>query len=92
MKADIYDEDDLGTNIGIRVDVPAEYLEEAKRIRVMNWSKLVAQNDEHLMEKYLEGEEITNDELKAAIRQVLQLTLNSSQFFVVQPSKTKVFN
>ncbi len=43
------------------------------------------------MMKYLEGEEITNDELKAAIRRA-QLTLNSSQFFVVQPSKTKVFN
>ena len=28
----------------------------------------VAENDEALMEKYLEGEEITRDELKAAIR------------------------
>lgn len=52
----------------------------------------VAETDEELMMKYLEGEEITNEELKAGIRKA---TINV-EFFpvlcVVQPSKIKVFN
>ena len=33
-----------------------------------NWLEAVAETDEELMMKYLEGEEITNEELKAGIR------------------------
>ena len=41
-----------------------EQAEEYRNILV----EAVAENDEALMEKYLEGEEITREELKAAIR------------------------
>ena len=51
----------------------------------------VAETDEDLMMKYLEGEEITNEELKAGIRKA---TINVEFFpvFVVLPSRTKGFN
>ena len=43
------------------------------------------------MMKYLEGEEITVEELKKAIRKAT-FQVNSSLFFVVLPLKTKVYN
>ena len=51
----------------------------------------VAEANEELMEKYLEGEEITIDELKAAIRQA---TLDIEFYPVLCGTafKTKVFN
>ncbi|MFD2925238.1 elongation factor G [Halobacillus naozhouensis] len=58
--------DDLGTRAEAR-EIPDEYKEQAEEYH----SKLVesvAELDEDLMMKYLEGEEITTDELKAAIR------------------------
>lgn len=65
MKAEIYT-NDLGTNI-LEEDIPADYLEQAQEYRE-KLIEAVAETDEDLMMKYLEGEEITNDELKAAIR------------------------
>ncbi|PBB05249.1 MULTISPECIES: elongation factor G [Salimicrobium] len=59
--------DDLGTRAEAR-EIPDEYKEQAEEYR----GKLiesVAELDEELMMKYLEGEEISNDELKKAIRQ-----------------------
>src|SRR5699024_12636796 len=65
MKAEIY-EDDLGTTID-ETEIPDEYKELADE-----WHdkllEAVADTDEDLMMKYLEGEEITEAELKAAIR------------------------
>ncbi|ERL66024.1 elongation factor G [Schleiferilactobacillus shenzhenensis] len=66
MKADLYDEDELGTKWDT-VDVPAEYLEQAKKRRT-ELVEAVADVDDDIMEKYLEGDEISNDELRAAIR------------------------
>ena len=43
------------------------------------------------MEKYLGDEEISIDELKAAIRKATT-DVEFTQYFVVQHSKTKVFN
>ena len=65
MKAEIYT-NDLGTDI-FEEDIPAEYLDQAQEYRE-KLVEAVAETDEDLMMKYLEGEEITNDELKAAIR------------------------
>ena len=66
MKAEVYDRDVLGTEFDI-VDIPEDMLEEAQL-----WhDKLVesvAECDEELMMKYLEGEEITIDEIKTTIR------------------------
>jgi elongation factor G len=66
MKADLYDEDELGTKWDT-VDVPADYLDEAKKRRT-ELVEAVADVDDDIMEKYLEGDEISNDELRAAIR------------------------
>ncbi len=65
MKAEIY-KDELGKEIEI-TDVPAEYEEQAQQYRDELIEKAV-EYDEDLMMKYLEGEEITEDELKSAIR------------------------
>lgn len=59
-------EDDLGTRSDAK-EIPEEYKEQAEELR-SSLIEAVAELDEELMEKYLEGEEITIDELKAAIR------------------------
>jgi elongation factor G len=66
MKATFYG-NDLGTDIQEK-EIPEEYLEQANEYRE-SLVEAVAELDEELMEKYLGGEEITNEELKAAIRQ-----------------------
>lgn len=66
MKATFYG-NDLGTDIEER-DIPEEYMDQAEEYRE-KLIEAVAELDEELMEKYLGGEEITNEELKAAIRQ-----------------------
>lgn len=66
MKAIIYT-DDLGT-VSEATEIPDEYKEQAEEYR----GKLIealADVNEDIMMKYLEGEEISVDELKAAIRQ-----------------------
>ncbi|HEO6239646.1 TPA: elongation factor G [Streptococcus agalactiae] len=65
MKAEIYT-NDLGTDI-LEEDIPAEYVDQANEYRE-KLVEAVADTDEDLMMKYLEGEEITNEELMAAIR------------------------
>ncbi|MCD2257309.1 elongation factor G [Agrilactobacillus fermenti] len=66
MKADLYDEDELGTKWDT-VDVPEEYRAKAEKMR-QDLVEAVADVDDDIMEKYLEGEEISNDELRQAIR------------------------
>ena len=65
QKAEVY-KDELGTEIEI-TDVPAEYEEIVTKYRDALIERVV-EFDEELMMKYLEGEEITEDELKSAIR------------------------
>ena len=65
MKAEIYT-NDLGTDI-LEEDIPAEYVDQANEYRE-KLIEAVAETDEELMMKYLEGEEISVEELKAAIR------------------------
>lgn len=67
MQADIYDEDELGAKWDT-VDVPADYLEQATKRRAELVESVADVNDD-IMDKYLEGEEISKEELKAAIRQ-----------------------
>ncbi|MBT2658712.1 elongation factor G [Bacillus sp. ISL-18] len=57
---------DLGTDIEVR-EIPEEYRAQAEEYRE-KLIEAVAELDEELMEKYLGGEEITKEELKAAIR------------------------
>ncbi|MER2226380.1 MAG: elongation factor G [Carnobacterium sp.] len=65
MKAEMYT-NDLGTDIR-EEDIPEEYAELAEEWRT-KLVEAVADTDEALMEKYLEGEEISEAELKKAIR------------------------
>ena len=65
MKAEIY-KDDMGVEIE-EVDIPEEMMDLAHEYR----EKLIeaaSDNDEELMMKYLEGEEVSVEELKTAIR------------------------
>ncbi len=66
MKAEIYT-NDLGTEIQ-ETEIPEEYKELAEEWRE-KLVEAVADTDEELMMKFLEGEEITEEELKAGIRQ-----------------------
>ena len=83
MKAEIYT-NDLGTDI-LEEDIPAEYLDQAQEYRE-KLIEAVAETDEDLMMKYLEGEEITNEELKAGIRKA---TINVEFFPVLCGSAFK---
>ena len=65
MKALIY-KDDVGKVIEEQ-EIPADMLEKAEEYRT-NLVESVAELDEELMDKYLGGEELTIDEIKAAIR------------------------
>lgn len=74
MKAIIY-KDDQGKDIEI-TEIPAEYKEKAEEYRE-KMIESISETDEELMMKYLEGEEITIDELKTALRKaVINTTIN----------------
>lgn len=65
MKAYYY-EDDLGTKIECD-DIPADMLEKAKKYHT-EMVEHVAEQDDALLEKYLNGEGLTEDEIKSCIR------------------------
>ncbi|MNM29083.1 MULTISPECIES: elongation factor G [Clostridium] len=64
-KAEVY-YDDLGKDVR-EEDVPADLADQAEEYRGA-LIEAIAETDEELMMKYLDGEEITVDELKAALR------------------------
>ena len=65
MKAYVY-YDDLGKDIRVE-DIPADMMELAEKYRG-ELLEHVAEQDEELMMKYLDGEELTIEEMKACIR------------------------
>ena len=65
MKAEVYT-NDLGTDIQ-ETDIPEDLQDLAEEWRE-KLVEAVAETDEELMERYLEGDEISEEELKAAIR------------------------
>ena len=65
MKAYIYN-DDKGMDIDV-VDVPEDMKDKAESYRA-ELVEAIAENDEELMMKYLEGEELTIEELKKGLR------------------------
>jgi len=77
MKASFYP-DDTGMNVEVR-EIPEEHLELAQEYRE-KLIEAVAEFDEDLMEKYLNGEELTIEEIKLAIRKA---TLNVEFYPVV---------
>ncbi|MBI3306713.1 MAG: elongation factor G [Candidatus Omnitrophica bacterium] len=66
MKAIIFHDENLGAKFDI-VDIPADYVEQAKKAREFMIEK-VAEHDDELMHKFIEGLEPTIPELKGAIR------------------------
>jgi elongation factor G len=58
--------DDLGKDIE-KIEIPAEFKDQVAELRLELIEK-VAELDEELTMKYLEGEELTVDEIKAALR------------------------
>ena len=74
MQAIVYG-DDMGKDEKF-VEIPAEIKDQAEEYRGI-LIETVAEGDDGLMMKYLEGEEITNEELKAAIRkETIECKLN----------------
>ena len=65
MKANIF-YDDLGTDIRVE-EIPADLVDQANEYRSI-MVEAIAETDEDLMMKYLEGEEITIEEMKKALR------------------------
>ena len=73
MKA-FYFEGEMGNKI-IEKEIPAEYLEDAKKYRSMLVEKIV-EHDDGLMQGYLDGQEPTLEQLKATLRKAtLQVKL-----------------
>lgn len=68
MKA-YYFEGEMGEKI-LEKDIPAELLDDAKKYRAETVERIV-ENDEVLMNKYLEGQDITLEELKPIIRKAV---------------------
>ena len=68
MRAEIYT-NDLGTDIKDE-EIPADMLEKAKQYRAEMIEK-ISETDDDLMMKFLEGEEPTVEELKAALRKAV---------------------
>ena len=65
MKADIY-YDDMGNDVRVE-EIPEDLKEQAQEYHD-KLIEAVAETDEELMMKYLEGEELTKEEIKAALR------------------------
>ena len=67
MKAEIYEDDDLGKTI-TEAEIGQDQLEEAKEWRA-KMVEAIAETDDALAEKFLADEEISIEELKTALRQ-----------------------
>ncbi len=65
LKAEVY-KDDLGKEIEF-IDIPEELKEQAEEYHIA-LVEAIAESDEELMIKYLEGEELTPEEIKRGIR------------------------
>jgi len=66
MNARIWLDETLGAKYE-DVDIPADLVEKAQEYRE-KLEEAIAESDDHLMEKYLEGQRLTNDEVIAGIR------------------------
>src|SRR5262245_28905431 len=66
MKSITYKDETMGADYVVG-DIPADMLEEAKHFREQLIEK-VSEADDKILEKYLHGEEISEDEIKAALR------------------------
>ncbi|MFP6582531.1 MAG: elongation factor G [Candidatus Hydrogenedentota bacterium] len=61
-----WESDDIDTEM-VTIDMPADVVDEVEELR-HTLVEAIVEHDEALMEKYLEGEELTIDELRAGLR------------------------
>jgi elongation factor G len=78
MKAVIWNDADLGETYNV-TEIPEDMMDEA-RLHRTELLESIASEDEHLLEKYLNGEELSVEEVKWAIRKA---TLGVSMFPVL---------
>ncbi len=70
MKSYIWGGEELGAKFEVKDEIPEEMKEQVKEYRHKLVEK-IAETDDILIEKYLNNEEISNDELKAALRRAV---------------------
>ncbi|WP_029911177.1 elongation factor G [Pelobacter seleniigenes] len=66
MEAIVWDDESMGAKFEV-IDIPEDMVDDVEMAREALLEE-ISGNDEELMEKYLGGEELTVDEIKAAIR------------------------
>lgn len=69
LQSYVWGEDPTGVKYKISDEIPADLKDGVMKKRA-ELIELVAENDDALLEKFLAGEEISNEELKAALRRV----------------------
>jgi elongation factor G len=70
MKAYLWGSDELGAEFDVVDEIPAEMEAQVKKYRHKLIEK-IAETDDSLTDKFLHGHEITNDELKQALRKAV---------------------
>jgi elongation factor G len=70
MKAYIWGSDELGAKFEVSDEIPAEMAAQVKEYRHKLIEK-IAETDDSLTDKFLHGHEISNEELKAALRRAV---------------------
>jgi elongation factor G len=75
MKAITYKDETLGADYVVG-DIPADMLDEARHYREQLIEK-VSEADDKILEKYLHGEDISEDEIKAALRKRVNSSVHS---------------
>jgi elongation factor G len=66
MRGILYKDETMGADYEL-VDIPEDYLDRAHKMREQ-MVESISETDDQLLEKYLSGEEVTNDELRSALR------------------------
>jgi elongation factor G len=67
MKAILWHDEEMGSDYDVE-EIPANLLKKAEAFRTQ-LVEIISETDDVLMEKYLEGEELTKEEIKRGIRQ-----------------------
>ena len=75
MKSITYKDETMGADYVVG-EIPADMLDEAKHYREQLIEK-VSEADDKILEKYLHGEELTEDEIKAALRKRVNSSVRS---------------
>jgi elongation factor G len=84
MKSITYKDETMGADYVVG-EIPAEMMAEAKHYREQLIEK-VSEADDHILEKYLKGEEPTEDEIKAALRKRVNSSVRSKAAGKVEPA------